>query len=48
MRSVLELERQAGNNAGRLEQSTMIADMDRQFSNVRRLYLMALSASSAS
>ncbi|HEX2147119.1 MAG TPA: MCP four helix bundle domain-containing protein, partial [Pseudorhizobium sp.] len=46
MRSVLELETQAGNIAGRLERSTMIADMDRQFSNVRRLYLMALSASS--
>jgi methyl-accepting chemotaxis protein len=47
MRSVLELETQAEKIAGRLEQSTMIADMDRQFSHVRRLYLMALSASSA-
>ncbi|HEV7433967.1 MAG TPA: methyl-accepting chemotaxis protein, partial [Pseudorhizobium sp.] len=47
MRSVLELETQASNIAGRLEKSTMIADMDHRFSNVRRLYLMTLSASSA-
>ncbi|MFN7023326.1 MAG: methyl-accepting chemotaxis protein [Pseudorhizobium sp.] len=47
MRSVLELETQADTIGGRLEQSTTIADMDRQFASVRRLYLMALSASTA-
>lgn len=47
MRSVLELETQTDIIGGRLEQSTLIANMDRQFSSVRRLYLMALSASTA-
>jgi len=47
MRSVLELETQTETIGSRLEQSTTIADMDRQFASVRRLYLMALSASTA-
>lgn len=47
MRSVLELEAQTNIIGERLEQSTSIANMDRQFSSVRRLYLMALSASTA-
>src|SRR5690606_7639430 len=47
MRSVLELETQADTIGGRMEQSMMIANMDRLFLDVRRLYLLALSAGSA-
>ncbi|MCB5201333.1 methyl-accepting chemotaxis protein [Neorhizobium sp. T786] len=46
MRSVAELETQVETIGGRMEQSMMIANMDRLFMDVRRLYLMALSAGS--
>ncbi len=47
MRSVSELDTQANNISRRMERSLSVANMDRVFSELRRLYLTALSASSA-
>ncbi|TDK39024.1 methyl-accepting chemotaxis protein [Rhizobium deserti] len=47
MRSVAQLDAQSDNISDRMEQSLMIANMDRLFSDVRRLYFMTLAAGSA-
>jgi methyl-accepting chemotaxis protein len=47
MRSVAQLDAQANNISQRMERSLMTADMDRLLGDVRRLYLMTLSATSA-
>jgi methyl-accepting chemotaxis protein len=47
MRSVSELVNQTDNISRRMDRAIMIAGMDRRVSEVRRLYLMALSAGSA-
>ena len=47
MRSVSELDTQANNISRRMERSLSVANMDRVFSELRRLYLTALSAGSA-
>ncbi len=48
MRSVYQLDDQIGSISRRMDRSLMIANMDRIMSNIRRLYLMTLSASTAS
>ena len=45
LRSVWQLNRQADSISSRMDKSLMIAEMDRRMSDVRRLYLMILSAS---
>jgi len=45
MRSVWQLNDQAGNISNRMDKTLLIADMDRDLSNVRRLYLMVSLAS---
>ncbi len=47
MRSVNQMDAQAGNLARRMELSVSMANMDRLLSDVRRLVLMALSGSNA-
>ncbi len=47
MRSVAQLDVQANAISQRMERSLMIANLDRLFSDGRRLYLMTLAASSA-
>jgi methyl-accepting chemotaxis protein len=47
MRSVAQIDAQADTIGRRMERALLIADMDRLLSDVRRLYLMALSASNA-
>jgi methyl-accepting chemotaxis protein len=47
MRSVAQMDAQSDNIGRRMDRSLMIADMDRLFSDVRRLYFMTLAASSA-
>ncbi|AYD01685.1 HAMP domain-containing methyl-accepting chemotaxis protein [Neorhizobium sp. NCHU2750] len=45
MRSVWQLNDQAASISNRMDKTLLIADMDRDFSNVRRLYLMVSLAS---
>ncbi|SEH22414.1 HAMP domain-containing methyl-accepting chemotaxis protein [Rhizobium sp. NFR12] len=47
MRSVNQLDAQTSNISRRMERSVMTSNMDRILSDIRRLYLMALSASNA-
>jgi methyl-accepting chemotaxis protein len=47
MRSVSQIDTQADTIARRMERALLIADMDRVLSDVRRLYLMTLTASTA-
>jgi methyl-accepting chemotaxis protein len=48
MRSVYQLDDQINSISRRMDRSLMIANMDRIMSNIRRLYLMTLSAGTAS
>jgi methyl-accepting chemotaxis protein len=47
MRSVSQLDTQANTISRRMERSLMIANMDRLFGDLRRIYLMTLSAANA-
>jgi len=47
IRSVRQLNDQAGNISSRMDKTLLIADMDRDLSNVRRLYLMVSLASNS-
>jgi methyl-accepting chemotaxis protein len=47
IRSVRQLNEQAGSISSRMDKTLLIADMDRDLSNVRRLYLMVSLASNS-